>query len=121
MLEHARSGYEDEVCGLVGGNNNLAISIYPVKNIADDLKHKFLMEPQEQIEAMRRMRESDEEMIGIYHSHPDSTAEPSATDLEMAAYPDIFYFIISLGIKNSKLVCFYYDGLSFKRIRVNAI
>jgi hypothetical protein len=35
-------------------------------------------------------------MMGIYHSHPDSVAEPSATDAWNAHYPDAVYFICSL-------------------------
>ena len=45
------------------------------------------------------MREQQEELFAIYHSHPTAPAEPSATDLEMANYPDALYLIISLNTK----------------------
>ena len=50
-------------------------------------------------DAMKKMREADEELFAIYHSHPAAPATPSITDLELAAYPDAFYLIISLSTK----------------------
>ena len=121
ILEQALSRPVEEVCGLAGGTGDLVNHIYPVTNIATDPKHQFLMAPEEQFETMRRIRESGEEMIGIYHSHPETPAEPSATDLEMAAYPDVFYLIVSLRVKQPELVCFYYNGLNFVRIEIEII
>ena len=57
------------------------------------------MEPAAQIEAMRRMREGGEELFAIYHSHPHAPAEPSAQDLQEAAYPEALYLIVSLDTK----------------------
>ncbi|NIN33637.1 MAG: hypothetical protein GTO60_00435, partial [Gammaproteobacteria bacterium] len=95
MLEHILTHPSVEVCGLIGGKDDHAMTVYPVTNIAEDPEHQFLMEPKEQIMAMRHMREKNENLWGIYHSHPDAQAEPSQTDKEMAAYPDVYYFIIS--------------------------
>ncbi len=119
MLEHALSTPDLEVCGLIGGRDNIARTVYPITNIADDPTHRFLMGPKEQINIMRRMREVNELLWGIYHSHPDSPAEPSALDLDMAYYPDVYYFIISLTNNQSELGCFYFDGLKFKKINLN--
>jgi len=46
---------------------------------------------------MRKIRETNQTLFGIYHSHPSSPAEPSKTDLENAAYAEANYFIISLN------------------------
>ena len=121
ILAHALADPEVEVCGLVGGSDNLVTSIYPVSNIAQDPGHRFLMSPEGQIESMRRIREAGEDMIGIYHSNPDSAAEPSATDLEMAAYPDLFYFIISLQSRETQLACFLYNGRTFSKTGVTLV
>jgi proteasome lid subunit RPN8/RPN11 len=34
--------------------------------------------------------------VGIYHSHPRSSAEPSQTDINLATYPHWRYLIVSL-------------------------
>jgi proteasome lid subunit RPN8/RPN11 len=35
--------------------------------------------------------------VAVYHSHPRSAAEPSQTDINLAAYPDWLYVIVSLA------------------------
>lgn len=97
ILSHAQHAPEDEVCGLIGAQDGHAIDIYPVKNVAEDTHKLFQMDPKQQIDAMREMREQGHELFAIYHSHPHTPAAPSVTDLEQAAYPDAVYLIISLN------------------------
>lgn len=119
MLAHASGTPEVEVCGLLGGDANQAFSVYPVKNIAREQSCRFLMDPEKQIDAMRSMRERGERLWGIYHSHPFSPPVPSARDRESAAYPDVFYFIISLTDKKPVISCFYFDGRDFLEVSIN--
>ncbi len=99
ILNHAQQNPEVEVCGLIGGRYAQALSCYPIDNIAEDPVCTFFMDPPQQIQAMRIMRQNDETLFGIYHSHPHSPAIPSPRDIDEAAYPDAFYFIVSLSIK----------------------
>ena len=98
ILTLARQAPEQEVCGLIGARDG-ALQVYPVANGAEQKGELFRMEPREQIDAMRRMREAGEELFAIYHSHPHAPAEPSVRDREEAAYPEALYLIISLGTK----------------------
>ncbi len=44
------------------------------------------------------MREQDEQLLGIYHSHPRSAEPfPSETDVRLAYYPQAIYFIVGLA------------------------
>ncbi|MDH5302039.1 MAG: M67 family metallopeptidase [Gammaproteobacteria bacterium] len=97
ILAHAQSQPNDEVCGLIGSLDRIPYSTYPIKNVASDTQNLYRMDPREQIDAMRHMRDSGEELFAIYHSHPHSEACPSATDLREATYPDAIYLIISLN------------------------
>jgi proteasome lid subunit RPN8/RPN11 len=97
ILTHAQHSPEDEVCGLIGAQSGHAVDIYPVKNVAEDTHTLFQMDPKQQIDAMRQMREQGHELFAIYHSHPHAPAAPSATDMEQAGYPDALYLIISLN------------------------
>ncbi len=99
LLQQAQSSPDMEICGLIGGHHNSATSCYPVKNVAENPGHRFWMDPKQQITAMRNMREKQESLFAIYHSHPDAPPEPSATDLETANYPETLQIIISLNIK----------------------
>jgi len=99
ILTHAQHSPESEVCGLIASRDGLPITLYPIPNVADVPERLFAMDPAAQIEAMRQMREGGEELFAIYHSHPHAPAQPSARDLEEAAYPQVLYLIVSLDTK----------------------
>jgi [CysO sulfur-carrier protein]-S-L-cysteine hydrolase len=88
-----------EICGLIGSKNGMPAHCYPIKNSAGLPQNRFLLDSGQQISAMAKMRELGEELFAIYHSHPASPALPSTHDLELAAYPDALYLIISLNTK----------------------
>ena len=97
ILRQAQQSPENEVCGLIGGHGQNAQHCYPIDNTAADQTRRYQMDPKEQINAMRQMRENDEELIAIYHSHPHAPALPSVTDLNEAEYPEVAYLIVSLN------------------------
>lgn len=96
MLQEARSAGEVEICGLVAARHGHPVRALLIRNIAAEPQRRFSMDPREQIEAFRQMRERGEELYGIYHSHPCGPVEPSATDISEAGYPDVLHLIVSL-------------------------
>lgn len=99
ILYQAQSSPEVEVCGLIAARDGRPRHCIQVPNVSAQPQRLFAMDPARQIDAQRRMREQGEELFGIYHSHPHSPAEPSATDLEQAGYPEALYIIVSLNTK----------------------
>lgn len=99
LLHLAQLSPEQEICGLIGSIESLPKHCYPVTNCAKTPDSKFQMDPAEQISALAKMRDRDESLFAIYHSHPSTPAVPSATDLVMAAYPEALNLIISLNTK----------------------
>ncbi len=97
ILSQAQQSPESEICGLIGGQGQNAQRCYPIDNAAADQTRRYQMNPKEQIDAMRQMRDNDEELIAIYHSHPHAPALPSVTDLNEAEYPEAAYLIVSLN------------------------
>jgi proteasome lid subunit RPN8/RPN11 len=97
ILHCAQQQPERETCGLIGAKGGLPASFYAVDNIAEPPESRFGLDPQQQIGAMRAMRERGEDLFAIFHSHPEAAAEPSSLDLELAAYPEALYLIVSLG------------------------
>jgi len=97
ILTHVQQAPNQEVCGLIGRVGTESTSLYPVANMAKDNEKLFQMEPKQQIDAMRQMRERGEELFAIYHSHPHASGMPSSIDLAQASYPDALYLIISLN------------------------
>lgn len=94
--EHARREHPAECCGLLSGSNGLVTDIHQLRNDADKPETRYFATPEELFAAMRRIREAGQALLGVYHSHPRTPAYPSASDVEMAFYPEAFYFIISL-------------------------
>jgi proteasome lid subunit RPN8/RPN11 len=95
MFAHARAASPEECCGLVGGVESEAASVYPLTNIAREPSKSYEAAPTELFGAQRRMRERGESLLGIYHSHPRAQdPKPSATDVRLAFYPSAVYFII---------------------------
>lgn len=99
LLTLSQHEADAEVCGLISCNANKQYRVYPIENIAENTSCVFEMEPQQQINAFKKMRESEESLFAIYHSHPHSEAIPSKKDLTDAAYTDALNIIISLNTK----------------------
>lgn len=99
ILHQAQLSPELEICGLIGAKNDIACTCYPVDNSANNPETRFYMDEKQQITALSTMRNKNESLFAIYHSHPKAPATPSATDIKLAAYPDAVYLIISLNTK----------------------
>ena len=99
LLHFAQISPNFEVCGLIGSKNGLPSHCYPINNAADHPRKRFLLDAGQQISTMAKMREQGEDLFAIYHSHPAAPAQPSSHDLELAAYPEALYLIISLNTK----------------------
>ena len=95
MLRIARSEPRMECCGLLAGVGGVITNIFPAKN-ALARPTAYDVAPQELFQLFRRIREEELEHLGIYHSHPASDNVPSPSDIELAAYPNEAYFIITL-------------------------
>ncbi|MFQ6058174.1 MAG: Mov34/MPN/PAD-1 family protein [Anaerolineae bacterium] len=97
MIEHARAGAPQEVCGILAGRQGRVVKLYRTRNVAEQPLVTYRMEPHEQLRIFRDIDEQGWEILGIYHSHPATEAYPSATDMKLAFYPDSLYFIVSLA------------------------
>jgi proteasome lid subunit RPN8/RPN11 len=96
LLAHAREDAPNECCGLIGGNNGVARTVYRARN-AEASPLRYNLDPQDQFRIMTEMDERGEELSAIYHSHTASPAYPSQTDINLAAYPEALYLIVSLA------------------------
>ena len=99
LLHLAQLSPDAEICGLISSHNGAPSRCYPIDNDAEHPAQRFLLNASQQIAALADMREREEALFAIYHSHPTAPALPSSTDLKLAAYPDALYLIISLNTK----------------------
>jgi proteasome lid subunit RPN8/RPN11 len=96
---HGVKDYPYECCGLLLGRfdaeGKLVTETYPISNAREESakRNRFLIEPVELMRGERYARDHDLEVVGFYHSHPDSPAVPSQYDLEHA-WPTYSYIIV---------------------------
>lgn len=96
MITHAKKGYPNEACGILAGDKpGQANVFYPMTNM-DNAAISYFMDPKEQLQVFKDLRQKALEMRGIFHSHVASEATPSQKDVRLAFYPEVSYLIVSL-------------------------
>jgi proteasome lid subunit RPN8/RPN11 len=106
IIERARAGAPEEVCGILGGQGRQVFAVYPARNVAQHRLAAYRIDPGDQLRIMEEIEARGWEMVGFYHSHPNGPPTPSATDLgdahapgnpDALYYPNACYLIISLA------------------------
>ena len=112
MVRHAREAAPAECCGLLLGHGDTIVEAVRTRNLAET-PTRFLIDPKDHIDRRRDARQRGLDVIGFYHSHPQSPALPSETDREEAAYPNHLYFIVSLAAGEPDVRLFRLDSRNF--------
>jgi [CysO sulfur-carrier protein]-S-L-cysteine hydrolase len=97
IVAHAHAEAPNECCGLVSGTDGTASEIFRARNeMASPLAYN--VHPQDLLRITSAIEDRGEELAAIYHSHTKSPAEPSQTDVNLAAnWPDPVYLICSIA------------------------
>lgn len=96
ILEQSRSEYPDEACGVILGpvGSGKAQRIKPMINAAHSPTF-YEFDPKDLLALYREVDDLDEEIVIIYHSHTDTEAYPSRTDIAYAGEPRAHYVLVS--------------------------
>ena len=94
----AERDYPHETCGLLGGTQTGGVKrvtrIVPLANARQDSpENRYLIEPDVFRRAAAALERGGLDVLGVYHSHPDHPARPSAFDREHA-WPRLSYVIV---------------------------
>ncbi len=96
LVAHARDEAPNECCGiLIGAGFRINRSVRARNTL--DSPTRYLIDPRDQIAAMKSARARGEVVVGFYHSHPSSAPVPSETDRSEATYPGHCYLIVFPG------------------------
>jgi proteasome lid subunit RPN8/RPN11 len=125
MGSHADQCYPEECCGLLLGDMGTWVAGQRTREIADVMpmsnrwspdgdhahvlegfpsasagsvfnkRRRYWIEPADLLAAQRGARDRNLAIIGIYHSHPDHSAEPSECDRTWA-WPEYSYIILAV-------------------------
>jgi proteasome lid subunit RPN8/RPN11 len=105
LVDLAESTYPNEACALLIGRRGLGddfrvARVEPSRNLASDTRRRFEIDPGLRIGIERELRGASEaapmRVIGVWHSHPDGPAAPSATDAAMIFEPDLAWAITAV-------------------------
>lgn len=101
IRRHGEETYPEECCGfLIGrlrdGANEVLSARQAVNRNERRREDRFVIAPEDYLEADRAARREGLDVVGMYHSHPDHPARPSQTDLEQATFPGYSYVIVSV-------------------------
>jgi proteasome lid subunit RPN8/RPN11 len=85
----AEEAYPSECCGLLLGKAEGTLKsikdIWKTGNAAEAGQHnRYVIPPQELLEAENFVRTRGWEIVGVYHSHPDHPSQPSVFDRKNA-------------------------------------
>ncbi len=98
IVAHAREDLPNECCGMVGGRDGEATSVYRARNEFES-PLRFGVDSNDLFRiTQKEMPGKGEELVAIYHSHTKSPAYPSQTDVNMArgSWPEAMWIIVSL-------------------------
>ena len=119
VAAHAQAAKPAECCGLLIGAGHAIHEAVPARNLADS-PTRFLLDPRDHIDALRRARRRGLDVVAFYHSHPASAAWPSPTDVEEAAYAEALHLIVSLATEpvDARLFRIDRDGVTEVRVMI---
>ena len=115
IVAQARAEAPLECCGLIGGQGETALEIYPARN-ADQSRVHYTIDPRDMLNATRDIEDVQGwDISAFYHSHPRSDAYPSPTDVREAVesgYSEHSRFIIVSLMSPERPVmrCFWLRG-----------
>lgn len=97
----AREGYPQERCGLLIGHAQGGVvhveEVMRSRNANTERAHdRYELDPEDFLNVDAHARARQLEIVGIWHTHPDHPARPSATDREQA-WDGWSYLILSVN------------------------
>ena len=101
LTEHAENEKPNESCAILFGKDNRISDIFLTKNI-EESPVNFTISNEQLIEGYKIAEDKQLDVIGIFHSHPNSEAYPSNTDKKFMQSNPVAWIIYSGANKDFK-------------------
>ena len=103
IYSHASSTFPEECCGLLFGIFEEGVAVKRVNssmrmdNVFEEKEryHRYTIDPKKYLIAEIDAQKRGEEVVGIYHAHPNAPAKPSQYD-QNHAWPTLSYIIVEV-------------------------
>ena len=94
LTQHAESENPNESCAILYGNGNIVSDVFLTNNI-EQSPVNFTISNEQLIEGYKIAEEKKMDVVGIFHSHPNSEAYPSNTDKKFMQSNPVAWIIYS--------------------------
>ena len=94
LTQHAESENPNESCAILYGNGNIVSDVFLTNNI-EQSPVNFTISNEQLIEGYKIAEEKKMDVVGIFHSHPNSEAYPSNTDKKFMHSNPVAWIIYS--------------------------
>ena len=95
IVDAVRAALPNEAVGLLVGT--AGPERYVALRNASASPYRYSIDPDEQLRVWTELDAGGESVWSIVHSHVNSAAEPSKTDVGLAYFPESLYLIVSLA------------------------
>ena len=124
IVDASEAAFPDEACGLLVGRREgegavLVTEVHTSPNLAERPRCAFEVDPALRLALQQRVRGSADAVVGVYHSHPGRSAQPSRADLMRAWEPELVWLITSVLDGQAVLTTAHglvEDGTHFARV-----
>ncbi|XVH32080.1 desampylase [Haloferacaceae archaeon DSL9] len=126
LFAHAREGADrtppTEVCGVLAGVSGdgetapRATAARRVRNVADDPRVAYELDPAAALAAIESIEAAGRDVVGFYHSHPETSARPSRTDRRRATWTGYVYAIVAPS--RGELTAWRWTGETFEPLAI---
>ena len=112
LIQHSEKYKPNESCamllGTLGDQQWNVKEVFLTRNAGDDPKTSFIISPEELLEGYQLAEEKRLELVGVFHSHPQTAALPSNFDKKFMKVNGSVPWIIFSGM-NTDLKAFMLD------------
>jgi len=95
IYTHAAETYPYECCGFLLGQGDLVQTVRRATNQNEARTDRFIISSEEFAQVQFAADDAGQDIMGIYHSHPDWPPIPSQTDMD-GAWEEVYYLIASI-------------------------
>ena len=116
LIAHARDDAPNECCGMIAARDGRFTTHFRAKNEFES-PMRFQIDSRDQIRITNAIEESGDEIGAIFHSHPNSEAAPSQTDVNLARWwPGVLWVICSLAEEEPVVRAFRIEGSEVEEV-----
>src|SRR5687768_6236176 len=118
LVAHARDEAPNECCGMIAARDGRFTVHFRARNEFES-PMRFQIDSRDQIRINNEIEARGDEIGAIFHSHPNSEAAPSQTDVNLAHWwPGLLWVICSLAADDPVVRAFRIDGAGVEGVEL---